>query len=87
MSENAGRESLFDAETFDAATSLPGVWNAIAHWRRWLRDQERVIAMHPDDITDEFRLEIDKLPLVRLQPSAFIEPGKAYVIRPGLLDV
>ena len=50
-----------------------------------LRKMEMVVAAHPDDLTDELRGLIAATPLTTLRESRYVEPGKLYVIHPGLL--
>lgn len=54
--------------------------------REYLRKQEAVVVVHPDDLTGELRRAIEAAPLTELRESKHIAPGKLLVLRPGLIE-
>jgi len=50
-----------------------------------VREQEMIVAAHPDDVTPELRVLIEATPHATLRESRYVEPGKLFVIHPGLL--
>lgn len=87
-----GGRPVTDFVTRDGAPrTTPGfalhqkVYDAFRDIEAHLREHEMIVAVHPDDLTDELRRMIEATPLTTLRETKFIKRGQLYVIHPGLL--
>ncbi len=54
--------------------------------RRYQRENELLVVVHPDDVTDEMRSLVESTPFATLKETRYAKPGSAYVIRPGVIE-